>query len=276
MDKFVAAYAAEPDGDLTLCPQSGVAYQTDMAAARVPYDADYMAKCDAYAGSDIAKAVNAGRCALLQRYIAEDGSVLDIGAGSGDFVRSAASWGFSAKGFDVIPETADRLRADGLYADPSKTFDAVTMWDVLEHIEDPAPVLGILRAGALLFVSIPVFADLATVRQSKHYRPGEHLYYWTAPGFVAWMALHGFALLEQSDHETAAGRDSIAAFAFKKVLRTCACGSVPVVDYFDWPKKDRFWFVTCTSCGTTGPDAPTETTAQDGWNRGLPPCNRAS
>lgn len=276
MDKFVAAFAAEPDGDLTLCAQAGVAYQTDMAAQPVPYDADYLAKCEAYAGSPIAQAVNAGRCALLQRHLAAEASVLDYGAGSGDFMRAAASWGYAVNGFDVIPEMAERLRADGLYADAAGAFDAVTLWDVLEHIADPGAVLATLRPGAMLFVSIPVFADLATVRQSKHYRPGEHLYYWTADGFVAWMDLHGFTLLEQSEHETAAGRESIGAFAFTKALRTCDCGTVPQVDYFDWPKKDRFWFAKCHHCGATGPDAPTHATAQLGWNKRLPPCNQPS
>lgn len=215
MDKFIQSFAADADGDLTICAQDGVAYQNDMTTC-VSYDADYLAKCDAYADGDIAKAVNAGRCALLQRHLAVDASVLDIGAGSGAFVRAAASWGFSAKGFDVIPETVDRLRAEGLYAEPAKTFDAVTMWDVLEHIEDPAEVLGTVRVGGLLFVSIPVFHYLHRIRESRHYRHGEHLYYFTYCGFVSWMAMHGFTMLELSNHETDAGRDSIAAFAFRR------------------------------------------------------------
>ena len=36
-------------------------------------------------------------------------------------------------------------------------------------------------------------------------------------GFVAWMALHSFELLERQDFETRAGRDSILSFAFRKV-----------------------------------------------------------
>lgn len=215
MDNFIQAFAADADGDLTICAQDGVAYQTDMTA-RVPYDADYLAKCDAYADSDIAKAVNAGRCALLQRHLAGDASVLDIGAGSGAFVRCAASWGFAAKGFDVIPDTADRLRSEGLYSDPANAFDAVTMWDVLEHVENPSVVFDSVRAGGLLFVSIPIFNYLYRIRESRHYRPGEHLYYFTYCGFVSWMEMHGFTMLELSNHETAAGRDSIAAFAFRR------------------------------------------------------------
>lgn len=280
VDKFVQGFAGVVDRDLTICLQAGVAYQTDMAAQRVPYDAEYLAKCQAYADSDIAKAVNAGRCALLLRHLAAEASVLDIGAGSGAFVRAAVSWGFAAKGFDVIPETAKQLRAEGLFADDAVEFEAVTLWDVLEHIEDPADVLRTVRAGALLFVSVPIFSDLHAVRESKHYRPGEHLYNWAAPGLVDWMRLHGFKLLEQSDHETAAGRDSIGAFAFKKVRQTCLCGDMPTVENFDWPKKPRAWYVKCHACTAVGPMADTAALADQAWNEATNkravPCSQAS
>ncbi len=218
MDKFIASFGAEPDADLVLCESSGVAYQQDMSANRVSYDADYLAKCQAYEGSKTAKAVNAGRCALLMRHLPDGASVLDVGAGSGAFVRAAASWGFDACGFDVIPDTAEQLRAAGVYAEDISVFDAVTLWDSIEHMEDPGQPLQAIRRGAHLFVSVPVFGDLRTIRASRHYRPGEHLYYWTAQGFIDWVALYGFRLLEQSSHETDAGRESIGAFAFCKDL----------------------------------------------------------
>lgn len=218
VDKFIANFDAVEDDDLMLCDRNGVAYQADMSAGRVPYDSDYLAKCRAYEDLPTAKAVNAGRCALLMRHLPEGASVLDVGAGSGAFVRAAASWGFDACGFDVIQDTADELRAAGVYAEDLSVFDAVTLWDSIEHMEDPGRPLREIRKGSLLFVSVPIFADLRTIRASKHYRPGEHLYYWTAQGFINWAALSGFRLLEQSTHETDAGRDSIGAFAFCKDL----------------------------------------------------------
>jgi 2-polyprenyl-3-methyl-5-hydroxy-6-metoxy-1,4-benzoquinol methylase len=214
LDKRIQSFLAVADADLMLCEGQGVAYQRDMRAGRVPYDDAYLAKCQAYEGNSVANAVNAGRCALLMRHLADGASVLDVGAGSGAFVRAAASWGFDACGFDVIQAAADRLRAAGEYAEDLSVFDAVALWDSIEHMEDPATCLESVRAGALLFVSVPVFHDLRAIRASKHYRPGEHLYYWTALGFIDWIAHYGFRLLEQSNHEVAAGRDSIAAFAF--------------------------------------------------------------
>lgn len=213
MDALISSMPAVQDGDLMIA--EGVAYQADMDV-RVAYDADYLAKCEGYADDPVAIAVNAGRCALLARHLAADSSVLDVGTGSGAFMRCATAWGYCMRGFDVIPETVARLKAEMLFADDIGRFDAVTLWDVLEHMPDPGVCLSQVRDGALVFSSVPVFSDLRAVRKSKHYRPGEHLYYFTAPGFIWWMAGYGFQLIEQSDHEVRAGRESIGAFAFRR------------------------------------------------------------
>lgn len=218
MDSLVKRFDAVPDRDLMLCEHRGVAYQADMRAGRVRYDAAYFAKVHAYEGTAISRAVNAGRIDLMDRYLADDAQILDFGAGSGDFVRSARNSGFHMKGFEVIRETRAWLDKSGLFAQDVHAFDAVTMWDVIEHMEDPELTMRAVRRGAHLFASVPVFEDLKRIRESKHYRPGEHLYYWTAQGFIDWMALYGFRLLERSAHEMDAGREAIAAFAFVRDL----------------------------------------------------------
>lgn len=215
---------ARCDGDLMVCEKEGVAYQKDMRAGRVAYDASYLAKFEAY-DERIAAGVNAGRCALLRRHLLPGTQVLDYGAGSGAFVRDAVAVGFSAMGFDVIPESAAQLRADGAYADSPEGFEAVCLWDVLEHLEDPGAILQNIRWGAYLFVSIPVFDDLGAVRRSKHYRPGEHLLHFTVCGLVNWMAHYGFRVIETSDHETRAGRDSIGAFVFRRDINCVCCAA---------------------------------------------------
>ena len=276
MDRFIKAVTVVPDGDLAVSHEFGVAYQTDMGAARVPYDADYLAKCRAYEGNDISNAVNAGRCALLMRHLDAGAAVLDIGAGSGAFVRVASAWGLAVKGFDVIPETVAALRAADVFADDVSAFDAVTMWDVVEHVEDSEATFVDMRVGAKLFVSVPVFADLADIRKSRHYRPGEHLYYWTDAGFIKWMSMHSFLLVEQSDHEVKAGRDSIAAFAFvKKGLLRCQCGERASLENFYWPGRPMRWFVKCWHCETSGPNGGSAADAVSAWNSELA-CSRQS
>ncbi len=216
MDSIVGALPFEADGDLRLCPAAGVAYQTDMRAGRVDYDEAYFVKVCAYEAGDVSRAVNLGRCELLCRHLPSGARVLDWGAGSGAFMRAARACGFRVAGFDVIDETVRWLKATGSYSEDPSAFEALTLWDVLEHLEDPAELLAQVTPGQRVFVSIPVFSDLRCIRESRHYRPGEHLYYWTSAGFVAWMLSRGFELLEKSDHEVSAGRDSIGAFAFRR------------------------------------------------------------
>lgn len=218
MDRLIRRFDAQVDDDLMLCEHRGIAYQRDFGKGRVAYDARYLANYDAYAVGPIAEALINGRCALLARHAAPGSTVLDVGAASGSFVRHAQSWGFAAKGFDVIPEAVSRLRAVGDYAEDPAEFNAVTLWDAIEHMDEPELCLGRVRKGAVLIAAVPVFEDLRRVRESKHWKPGEHFYYFTASGFVDWMALYGFRLIEQSTHETDAGRESIGAFAFCRDL----------------------------------------------------------
>jgi hypothetical protein len=265
MDRFIASFASVEDEDLRLCESRGVAYQADMSR-KIEYGVAYFDHYAALEGSDIAVRLNAGRCAMLARHVIPEGSVLDIGAGCGTFVKAARSWGYAAKGFDVIDKTVEVLKGMDAYAENPSGFDAVTFWDSLEHIEDPGELLAQIEKGTVALVAIPVVSDLRRIRESKHYKPGEHLVYFTACGFVDWMQLHGFKLLEISMHETNAGRESIAAFAFRKVADAqtlaCPCGGETFVDSFDWPGKPRNWFLRCVTCRGMSESTATEAEAR--------------
>ena len=209
---MIARFDAVQDGDLMLCPARGIAYQRDLSI-RVPYDAAYFNKCAGYEDQEIARAINAGRIALVNRH-AGDTAVLDIGVGAGEFIKKRGH----AFGYDINPRAVEWLKSAGCYSEDFSAFTAFTLWDVIEHIEDPWKYFRAMQPGSLLFTCLPIFADLSRIRESKHYRPGEHLYYWTEQGFVDWMALHRFALIERQDFEIAAGRDSILSFAFRRSL----------------------------------------------------------
>lgn len=215
MDSLIKRYDTTSDDDLLLCEGHGVAYQRNMNV-RVQYEGEYFAKVKAYDGTPIAKAVNAGRVALLGRYLKPGTSVLDWGAGTGAFMRDAQAAGFETSGYDVNP-LAQLALGDRISKDPNM-FDALTLWDTVEHLDLPELVLKSVRKNAHVFVSVPVFNDLRKIRESKHYRPGEHLYYWTPDGFCQWMALRGFRCLESSSHEVTAGREAIGAYAFVRDL----------------------------------------------------------
>ena len=218
MDRLIRRFTADIDADLMLTSH-GIAYQADMTIT-ASYDEAYFDKCAGYEGQAIANRINAGRVALVEKYTGKPGNpqsphVLDIGVGSGEFIRARGEGTF---GYDVNPKAANRLKVDGLWRDDIHCFKAYTFWDVLEHVPEPDHYFRRMAEGSYLFTSLPIFDDLRRIRDSKHYRPGEHLYYWTEQGFIDWMALYRFRLLEVSDHETQAGRDSIKSFAFKRDL----------------------------------------------------------
>lgn len=217
MDSLIKRFDCVADNDLMLAEARGVAWQRKMGAARVAYDAKYLAKFEDY-DPRIAAQVNAGRSALLQRHLPAGAKVLDYGAGDGGFMQAAAGAGFAVRGFEVIPEVATQLKEKGLWGDNPEHHDATCFWDVLEHLDDPELILRQVQKGKWIFVSIPIFTDLRQIRQSRHYRPGEHLYYFTEQGLVDWLALWGFRLLEISRHEIDAGREAIGAFAFIRDL----------------------------------------------------------
>lgn len=214
MDRFIAGFAGREDCDLMLCRADGVAYQRDMSRS-VAYNGAYFDKYVGYEGALIAQKINAGRVALVNRHIGAAGRLVDIGIGSGEFIKAR---GWPTTGHDVNAKALHWLDEQGLRANPELfwTYQGFSFWDVLEHVPEPEDYFRRIRAGAFLFTSIPVFERLDRIRQSKHYRPDEHYYYFTASGFVAWMALHGFSLIERSDFETCAGREAIKSFAFRR------------------------------------------------------------
>ncbi len=205
MDRFIRLAVDTVDGDLTLGKY--VAHQTDMSVTAA-YDETYWDKCAGYEGQAIARKINAGRVALVNNYWF--GPVCDVGIGSGEFIRSRPM----TYGTDVNPVAQKWLKDNGKQAQGE--FTAYTFWDVLEHIPRPSVYLDLIPVGGYLFTSIPIFHDLTKIRESKHYRPGEHLYYFTDKGLVTWLALHGFDLLERQSFEIEAGRDSIYSYAFRR------------------------------------------------------------
>lgn len=93
--------------------------------------------------------------------------LLDYGCGTGTFLECALERGWEACGLDISEEAVRRARSRGLPAwtlgeaprELDAPFDAVTLWDVLEHLDDLHGTLhslsSFLRAGGRLFVETP-------------------------------------------------------------------------------------------------------------------------
>ena len=215
MEKIITAYPSVPFGELVYCYENEILYQKDTSIS-VPYEKDYFEKYVSYEDTEISIKLNEFRTAITKKYCK---SLLDIGIGSGEFIKKSSIKVF---GYDINPIAIEWLNQRGLLLDPytgkklSMRIEGVSLWDALEHIPDPSDLLSRFSPGQYVFISIPIFSDLLKVRESKHYRPNEHYYYYTEAGLRKFMAEHRFKFIEMSDAEIQAGREGIYSFVFRR------------------------------------------------------------
>ena len=106
---------------------------------------------------------------IVRKTAIQKGSILDVGCATGDFLHAfQTATGWDVMGLEIVPEAAAAARAKGLTIIekdledanlPDGSFDVITLWDVLEHMPDPAKVLRIcyalLKPGGSLVLKCP-------------------------------------------------------------------------------------------------------------------------
>ncbi len=200
-------------GQFQWLPSLGIGYLAQ--AAPFEYGSAYFEHYVALADSDIGQRLNLARFAMLDRhrYFASPMApeVVDVGIGAGTFVEIA-----ECMGYDVNPRGVAWLKERNLYRDPyAEPVDVACFWDALEHIDNPSPLLNNVRHRVL--VSLPIFHNAAHALASKHFKPDEHIWYFTDRGFRWFMQAHGWTLLESNTEETYIGREGIVSYAFGRV-----------------------------------------------------------
>ena len=197
---------------LTWWLQHGIGYYP-VEAGHAPYNQDYFDSFDRNAQTELGRALMQARFNFVERHYR--GTLIDVGIGSGAFVELRNQRGRSTYGYDVNPAGLAWLEQRMLLVDPHLvSFDAVTLWDVLEHIPDFQSLLANVREW--VFLSLPIFRDAEHALRSKHFKPDEHCWYFTRDGLVFAMNLCGFALVSESKIETDLGREDIGTFAFRR------------------------------------------------------------
>jgi hypothetical protein len=195
-------------GRLAWFPEMGVGYFPVSGAEHV-YDEAYFDKYAAYEGTEMDRQLNAARVALVARHYA--GELVDVGIGSGSFVTARPH----TFGYDINSAGIRWLKHRSLWWSPYvRACEAVSLWDVLEHMPDFPTLLG--HVGRFAFVALPVFEGPEHVLGSKHFRRDEHCWYFTVAGFLRVMHGLGWHCIEKNADESEIGRDCIASFAFRR------------------------------------------------------------
>lgn len=153
----------------------------------------YSSYTDIRAASDVVL-LNAERnLKFLRRFgYNESKFILDFGTGDADFLDVA---GEHCMGIDFKPQRHPRCY-QSLDALPVKKFDFITLWAVLEHLADPvgtcAEIGKYLNPGAIIAITTVNAEGLIPY----HYKPVEHLTYWTRRAFEILFEKTGFELIE--------------------------------------------------------------------------------
>lgn len=121
------------------------------------------------------------KISLIQGFKPCKGNLLDIGAGTGDFLIEAKKRGWITTGIEPsdkaksIAKQKGVVFSEGLSAIQNHSQDVITMWHVLEHVPDVEAQIKelkrILKPDGVLIVAVPNFNSY----DAKHYGA-----YWAA------------------------------------------------------------------------------------------------
>lgn len=149
---------------------------------------------------------------ILRKASVQQGKLLDVGCATGDFLDAfKAASGWDVTGLEIVDDAAAVARAKGLMIIEKDleeanleagSFDVITLWDVLEHMPDPAKVLLIcytlLKPGGMIVLKCPDPAGgEASMFQESWigYEAPQHLFGFPKPVLVNKLKEIGFPLV---------------------------------------------------------------------------------
>lgn len=205
------------------CPDCGSAFVAQDPAAidfAALYDVSYYSGGSRgvfadYVGQEAARRAHARRKLWLLRHLPPrlpaSGRLLDVGCAAGFFLAEAQLH-YAVQGVELSDWSSDYARTRlGLpvvtgtlqqAALPSASFDIVTLWDVVEHVPDPVPLLAeaarVLRPGGRLVLTTGDWGSDYARRQRSGWHlmtPPWHLSYFTRASMQTAAARAGLRLL---------------------------------------------------------------------------------
>ncbi|RYZ27806.1 MAG: class I SAM-dependent methyltransferase, partial [Sphingobacteriales bacterium] len=138
------------------------------------------------------------------------GNLLDIGAGAGTFAAFMKQSGWSVTGVEPDATTRGKafenyginlLASDELFQLVPQTYNAITMWHVLEHVHDLHGYLEqikkLLKPGGVLFIAVPNYTSDDATRYGERWAAWDvpiHLYHFSPASMKRLLTKHGLKL----------------------------------------------------------------------------------
>lgn len=171
------------------------------------------------------------------------GKLLDIGCGRANFMSFAKNLGFEVFGFDSNKDAVLAACQDfsqvccaqsveeymKILGKTDMKFDMVTLWDVLEHMDNPTEFLSsirpFLKPGGLLFVCVPSSRSMRIKRQlfnfarptyDQRFLPLDHRFYFSRKALEKCVENSGFQPLDSG--AVAQYRQKMTSF---EIMRRC-------------------------------------------------------
>ena len=140
----------------------------------------------------------------------ENGRLLDIGAGTAAFLHKMKQSGWEVEGLE--PDTLARENAQQLYdlqlkpseelfTLPNNSFDAITMWHVMEHVHDLHEYIDqlkrLIKPNGRIFMAVPNYTSFDANYYKEFwaaYDVPRHLYHFSPVSVTQLLLRHGLQL----------------------------------------------------------------------------------
>lgn len=138
------------------------------------------------------------------------GTALDFGCGTGEFLQTLKAKGWNIEGVEpsgLARKKAESLTAQKLYSSlseiPTKQFDAITAWHVVEHVPELSSVIQqltqLLKKDGTIFIAVPNYESPDAEKYKNlwaGYDVPRHLWHFSRKSMKQLLETHGLNVIK--------------------------------------------------------------------------------